>query len=251
MLENISISKFHKKIYFLPLLLFPISSSLFNTVLSKHEKPSTDNLQLIFVYELVRNGARGPIASYNSLFIDGVDEFRVSWIGEGDGELSLIGKREHYDIGVRNRIKYGKGPSGLGLIDFSNYDPEEILIHVADTNRTHQSINSELIGMYQPGILKTMSERQVYGSFPPNGHVWKAERENETIYNEILKEIEELENKTIIDNIPVFNVHPFPSNRISNLETNCKNLDKMRKENIENKTELLYGYFLKRSEEFI
>ena len=108
MLENISISKFHKKIYFLPLLLFLISSSLFNTVLSKHEKPSTDNLQLIFVYELVRNGARGPIASYNSLFIDGVDEFRVSWIGEGDGELSLIGKREHYDIGVRIELNMEK-----------------------------------------------------------------------------------------------------------------------------------------------
>ena len=63
MLENIFVSKFLKTIYFLPLLLFLISSSLFNTVLSKQEKPSTDNLQLLFVYELVRNGARGPIAS--------------------------------------------------------------------------------------------------------------------------------------------------------------------------------------------
>ena len=182
MLENIFVSKFLKTIYFLPLLLFLISSSFLNIVVAIQEKPNMDDLQLIFVYELVRNGARGPSASYNSLFIQGVDEFRVSWEGEGDGELSLIGKREHYDIGVRNRIKYGKGPNGLGFIDFSNYDPEEILIHVTDTNRTHQSINSELIGMYQPGILKTMSTRQVIGSFPPNEHVWKAERENETIY---------------------------------------------------------------------
>jgi len=249
MFENISTSKLHKKTNFIPLLLFLISSSFLSTVLAKQEKTKMDNLELIFVYELVRNGARGPISEKNSLFINEVDEFRVSWYGEGDGELSLVGKREHYDIGVRNRIKYGKGPNGLGLIDFSNYDPKEILIHVTDSNRTHQSINSELIGMYQPGILKTLSEMQVNGSFPPNEYVWSTEGENDPIYNDIINEIKELGNKTIIDNIPVFNVHPFPSNRISNLETNCKNLDKMRKENIENKTELLYGYFLEHSEE--
>ena len=34
----------------------------------KQEKPKMDNLELIFVYELVRNGARGPISEKNSLF---------------------------------------------------------------------------------------------------------------------------------------------------------------------------------------
>ena len=122
-------------------------------------EPDPDNLQLIFVYQHIRHGARGPSASYGSLFIDGVDEFRVSWEGEGDGELTLVGKREHYDIGVRNRHKYGHGEHGLGLIDFSTYDPEEVLFHVTDYNRTHQSLNSELIGMYQPGLLKTLTDK--------------------------------------------------------------------------------------------
>lgn len=79
--------------------------SIINTTLEVEE----DNLELIFVYQHIRHGARGPSASYNSLFKDGIDEFRVSWEGEGDGELTLVGKREHYDIGVRNRHKYGKG----------------------------------------------------------------------------------------------------------------------------------------------
>ena len=212
--------------------------------------PDPDNLQLIFVYQHIRHGARGPSASYNSLFIDGVDEFRVSWEGEGDGELTLIGKREHYDIGVRNRHKYGHGKNGLGLIDFSTYDPEEVLFHVTDYNRTHQSLNSELIGMYQPGLLKTLTQKEKDGSFPPNGEVWLAKsKENITLYKEILKEIEELGNKTIVDNIPIFNVHPFGANRTFNLETNCHNLDFLRQESVKSKTQELFGYFLTKAEE--
>ena len=213
-------------------------------------QPDINNLELIFVYQHIRHGARGPSASYNSLFINGVDEFRVSWVGEGDGELTAVGKREHYDIGVRNRHKYGHGPHGLGLIDFSTYDPEEVLFHVTDYNRTHQSLNSELIGMYQPGLLKTMTEKEVNGSYPPNEEVWlNKSLENNTLYQDILNEIKSLGNKTIVDNIPVFNVHTFGPNRTFNLETNCKNLENMRMKSIENKTELLFGYFMKYSEQ--
>jgi len=232
-----------KKAKYLPILIFLTMISLINSVV----KLDDQELELIFVYQHIRHGARGPSASYNSLFKDGIDEFRVSWKGEGDGELTLVGKREHYDIGVRNRHKYGKGKNGLGLIDFSNYNPEEVLFHVTDYNRTHQSLNSELIGMYQPGLLKTLTEQQVNGSFPPNEEEWK-KRRNESLYSDILDEIEELGNKTIVDNIPIFNVHPFGANRTFNLENNCKNLDKMREESLIGKDDLLYSYFLKHKE---
>ena len=232
---------------FVPLFYLIISLYILEIIESQ---PDIKDLELIFVYQHIRHGARGPSASYNSLFIKGIDEFRVSWVGEGDGELTLIGKREHYDIGVRNRHKYGHGPNGLGLIDFSTYDPEEVLFHVTDYNRTHQSLNSELIGMYQPGLLKTLTEIQVNGSYPPNEEVWvNKSLENDDLYKNIIEEIKSLGNKTIIDNIPIFNVHTFPPNRTFNLETNCKNLEKMRMESIENKTELLYGYFLNYSKE--
>ena len=207
----------------------------------------TKDLELIFVYQHIRHGARGPSASYNSLFIDGVDEFRVSWIGEGDGELTLVGKREHYDIGVRNRHKYGKEGNGLGLINFTVYNPEEVLFHVTDYNRTHQSLNSELIGMYQPGILKKLTKEQVDGSYPPNEVEW-FKRKDEPLYGNIIKEIKSLENSTIINDIPIFNVHTFGPNRTFNLETNCHNLVNMRKESLVGKDELLYGYFLKHKE---
>ena len=231
------------------LFLFLIISFSFLQIISSKEVPDVKDLELIFVYQHIRHGARGPSASYNSLFKDGIDEFRVSWLGEGDGELTLVGKREHYDIGVRNRHKYGHGEHGLKLINFSTYDPEEVLFHVTDYNRTHQSLNSELIGMYSPGLLKRLNEKQVNGSFPPNEEVWKNKSKDEPLYQNILDEIKELGNSTIIGDIPIFNVHPFGPNRTFNLETNCKNLDNLRKESIENKTELLYGYFLKHSEE--
>ena len=93
---------------FLSIALFISLFSFMNQTIYS-ENIDENNLDLIFVYEHVRHGIRGPSASYNSLFKDGKDEFGVSWEGEGDGELTLIGKRQHYDLGVRNRVKYGKG----------------------------------------------------------------------------------------------------------------------------------------------
>ena len=244
-LSNPNQKNFFKIFKTISILYIIASISLIN---NKYLKDGDQELELLFVYQHIRHGARGPSASYNSLFINGVDEFRVSWEGEGDGELTLVGKREHYDIGVRNRHKYGKGKNGLGLIDFSTYNPEEVLFHVTDYNRTHQSLNSELIGMYQPGLLKTLNEQQVNGSYPPNDKQW-FNKTDDPLYADIIEEIESLGNKTIVDNIPVFNVHPFGANRTFNLETNCKNLDNMRLESLKGKDDLLYGYFLEHKEE--
>ena len=250
MSNSILSNSIQKKSFINFLFLHYLSIFMLFSLIDTKLEAEDDNLELIFVYQHIRHGARGPSASYNSLFKDGIDEFRVSWEGEGDGELTLVGKREHYDIGVRNRHKYGKGKNGLGLIDFSTYNPEEVLFHVTDYNRTHQSLNSELIGMFQPGLLKTLTEQQVNGSYPPNDKVWFEKiSQNETLYADIIEEIESLGNKTIVDNIPVFNVHPFGPNRTFNLETNCKNLDKMRLDSLKGKDDLLYGYFLKYKDE--
>ena len=246
MASQILYNSYHKKSFLNFLFLQYLSFFMLFYLIDTKED---DNLELIFVYQHIRHGGRGPSSSYNSLFKNGIDEFRVSWEGEGDGELTLVGRRQHYDIGVRNRHKYGKGKNGLGLIDFSTYNSEEVLFHVTDYNRTHQSINSELIGMYQPGALKTLTQIQLNESYPPNNKVWlNKQMKNDSLYSDIIEEIESLGNKTIIDNIPIFNVHPFPPNRTFNLETNCKNLDKMREESLKGKEDLLYGYFLQHKE---
>ena len=92
-------------IYIIRFLLVLLFLNKFNYVKSAKE--------LIFVYEHVRHGARGPSASYNSTLVDGVDEYNVKW--ETDGELSAVGKRQHYILGVRNRLKY------KNFLDLSQY----------------------------------------------------------------------------------------------------------------------------------
>ena len=72
--------------------------------------------QIVFVYEHVRHGARSP------LFLDGntkyIDVFGTQW--EGDLILTSVGKREHYVLGINNRLKYSS------LINFKKYDYQEI-----------------------------------------------------------------------------------------------------------------------------
>ena len=60
----------------------------------------------IFVYEHTRHGARGPSSEYKSLFDNKTfyDEYNIHW--DGDGDLTLKGKMQHYILGIRNRYKY-------------------------------------------------------------------------------------------------------------------------------------------------
>ena len=127
---------------FNPLLLIIFISSFIFTDLTLQQ--NEDDLELLFVYEHIAFGLMGQEESYYSLYINDVDEYRVSW-EEGKAELTLMGKRQLYDLGVRNRIKYGFEGNGLKLINFSEYNTKEVLFHATDTNRTHQGLNSLLI----------------------------------------------------------------------------------------------------------
>jgi hypothetical protein len=90
--------------------------------------------ELRFVFELSRHGARSPIK------LDGnKDMFNETW--QGDGELTPIGMRMHYLLGIRNRQVYGK---------FLNdtYNPSEIYVMSTDVNRTIMSAYAQLQGLY-------------------------------------------------------------------------------------------------------
>ena len=231
---------------FNPLLLVIFLSSFILTDLALQQNED-DNLELIFVYEHIAEGLMAPVEAYNSLYINGVDEYRVLW-EEGHAELTLMGKRQLYDLGVRNRIKYGVEGNGLKLINFSEYNTKEVLFHATDTNRTHQGLNSLLMGMYKNATLKTLNEQEIQASFPPNYKEW-AKHKNDTIYDEILEEIESLGNQAIINNSSAFNVHPFPENRTFNLDNKCENIDEIRNKYIEGKDDLFFSYFLEHKEE--
>ena len=193
---------------------------------------------LAFVYEHVRHGARSPSSGYDSYFINGTDEYGVNW--KYDGELSAIGKRQHYLLGVRNRLKYGK--EGLGLIDFTKFDPREILIHATEYNRTHQSINSELYGMYLNYKEETLNQEEKSYYLVNTDYMKNSDPE---LLKEIDSHLETIDNKVNNGSIPVFNIKPFPPNRIF-LVDRCTKLDQYRDEKVGKKVRELYDEFERR-----
>ena len=94
--------------------------------------------EILFVFEHFRHGAR------SSVFIDKkhMDKYDIPWIG--DGELTAIGMRMHYLIGVFIRNKYNN-------IINNNTDPKDILVFSTDLNRTIVSAKAQLLGMFPIG----------------------------------------------------------------------------------------------------
>ena len=101
------------------------------------------DLDIVFVNEHARHGARNP------LFYDSntkyLDAFGKKW--EGAASLTNVGKREHYLLGIHNRLKYAS------LINFTKYDYQEIKVFSTNSGRTMKSIKAELVAIYSPGTL--------------------------------------------------------------------------------------------------
>ena len=58
------------------------------------------NEELKFVFEIHRHGARAPFTGIKN----GIDCYGEKWISTN--ELTEVGKRSHYLIGVRNRRRF-------------------------------------------------------------------------------------------------------------------------------------------------
>ena len=114
------------------------------------------NSKIIFVFEHVRHGTRTPPFDEDSTYID---QFGTQW--EGNGELTAVGKRMHYILGVHNRLKY---PS---LIDFNKLNTKEIQIFSTNSIRTLRSLEAELHGMFLPGTGDKLLENELPIAYPP------------------------------------------------------------------------------------
>ena len=120
-------------------LLFIIS---FLSIIKSQEE------ELKFVFQMHRHGARAPFTGVKNER----DCFNESWIN--DGEISEVGKRMHYLLGVRNRKRFMTNFTFLN----KNYDPHEILIYSTNVNRTIQSIYSQLQGLFPFGTGRNIPE---------------------------------------------------------------------------------------------
>jgi hypothetical protein len=95
--------------------------------------------KLVFLYTHFRHGARAPMSIDDATFEDLLKE---KWTNPG--ELTGIGQRMHYLLGLRNRIRYIKNETFLS----EKFDPHEILIYSSNLNRTILSASSQLQGFY-------------------------------------------------------------------------------------------------------
>ena len=159
--------------------IYRIIFFIFLIYLTKSSDPD-----IVFVYEHARHGARSP------LFYDGntkyLDAFGMQW--EGAATLTNVGKREHYVLGIHNRLKYAS------LINFTKYDYQEIKVFSTNSGRTVQSIQAELLAMYSPGTLPKLTKEQIAAAYPPF----------QNLSSDVLNEISELNDSTIIKDINVF-----------------------------------------------
>ena len=110
---------------------------IFFIILNKSLLKEESDEKLLFVWEHFRHGARGSYKSFD--YINWKDILNEKW--KGAGELTPIGMRMHYLLGVATRKKYNHFLSPV-------YNPNEIFVISTNVNRTLISAYSNLQGLF-------------------------------------------------------------------------------------------------------
>ena len=167
--------------------LFLIAFSIFNKCISE---------KLLFSFQINRHGARAPRYGLK----DGVDIYKEKWSLEKN-ELTNIGKRQLYLLGVKVRKRYREKYNFLS----DQYNPQEIYIRSTDRNRTIESIYSYLQGLYPKYTGPNISEK-VYNNksiiFPPN-------KKYHSEFDKIIHEFNMTKNEALPFQISVEPIHIF------------------------------------------
>ena len=179
--------------------------------------------KLVFLMTHIRHGARAPQKYYDqSKYLDYVLE---SW--NNPGELTPIGQRMHYALGLQNREDYITKKKFLS----ENFDPHEILIYSTKFNRTLLSVSSFFQGLYPPGTGGEITEEQKNNSKP-----------QVNLSPEVEKELEKLELNSLPEKMSVFPLRMINDNErkiiIYDIPECLWKRDEMRKINLEKSEDL-------------
>lgn len=121
---------------------------------------------VIFAFQIFKHGASAPISGVKN----GVDLFNENWLE--NGEITNIGKRQLYLLGVKSRERY---ITKFKLIN-AKYNPNELFIKSTDTNRTIESTYSFIHGLFPNGIGQTINRININKTniiYPPNSKHYK------------------------------------------------------------------------------
>ncbi|KRX08511.1 hypothetical protein PPERSA_12992 [Pseudocohnilembus persalinus] len=130
------------------------------------------NSKLVQVIEIFRHGTRGPL--YN--IYDWQEQ------QENMGELLPAGMRQHYELGKQLRKEYIEELEFLS----ENYDPTKFSIYSTNKNRTIQSAQAQLLGLYPfsygPELIKDIDNS--YYLPPDPSAVWEQLENQEALPNQ-------------------------------------------------------------------
>ena len=127
-------------------------SFLFSQSISKNLQHQYKNEEdkLLFVWEHFRHGARGPYIAVDP--VTNLDFIGEKW--DGVGELTPLGMRMLYLLGISNKKKYSNFLS-------KTYNPNELYIISTNVNRTIISVNSFLKGFYDNNTSVNLTRKQI------------------------------------------------------------------------------------------
>ena len=200
------------------LFLFLKISLFFNFISSK----------ILFTNIHFRHGARTSVMNIDK---EGYDFLGKKW--DNVGELTPLGMRQLYLMGINHRERYKYFLS-------EDYNSKEILVYSTKMNRTIQSGNCYLSGLFSNIKPPKIKKEQILKSYPP-GEI-----------SDKMKEISEKLNDSAIpegiQTIPIKNFdkrdHFFLLHDLSYV-SDCLSIDEIQEKNIKsNKTALLINEFI-------
>ena len=183
--------------------------------------------ELIFAQLYIRHGARGPCSLYDK----GEDKLKVKW--DGKGEITGVGERMEYLLGLRNRERY---ITGKYKFLSEKFDPHELVIYSSDKNRTILSMESHLQGLYpmSPKIGDKLSPEQIKVALP---------QVDVSYSEEIQQEIENLNDSALPHYMTIIPIHIITSSekKILNFElSECSStFKKMKQKNVQEKETII------------
>ena len=184
------------------------------------------NEKLIFVELQCRHGARAPL----ELNENNEDILGEKW--SNVGELTGIGQRMEYVLGLKNRYNY---ITNKYKFLSEKFDPHELLVYSTFLNRTLLSMTSQLQGLYPTSSKKgeiLNSQQKEFSSPPVN-----------ISYEEIEKEINNL-NESALPNymtiIPIHMISPLEKKIVVYEHQDCKpNVEKITLKNKNEKATII------------
>ena len=186
--------------------------SLIKTITSQQESKT------LFVFEHCRHGARGMKDLFNEK-----DILNEKWIGKE--ELSSVGLRQHYLLGVLIRKKY------KNLLNWDNLNNlKDIFVYSTPSNRTIMSARAQLFGMFNYNNNSKLSERQIIKATPNY-------LKNNSIFEELIKNLSDsvLPNK-IPSEIPIHIIERKEKLFQFEKDDNCIGIDNQREKNKKKKS---------------